>query len=85
MVEEWSEKDLADLEFAKKHYKIGVKCYSVYQDGNYSTKLSEIGSSPYLYKSSNGVWIIASANLRHPNGNWAKLEHPINKIHELWI
>lgn len=84
MVEKWSEKDLANLEYAKKHYRIGKKAYPIKSDSTYHACLLPLTKEPYLYRSDNGVWIIADFNIRNHNGVWAKLEQPINKIYELW-
>lgn len=83
--EQWCEEEGIDNPFiekdnmeeilleAKKRFPIGCKFYPVHDDGKHSTATYEQTRECYIYNSSNGDWIIGSANIRNAKGDWAKI------------
>lgn len=58
------------LEEAKLKYPIGTKFYAVHRDGTVSSILSTQNQECFIYDHN---WIIGSANIRTPEGKWAKV------------
>lgn len=77
--EDWD----ALLREANERFPIGCKFQPILRDGTYSNIHYTQKRECYLYPDLNQKWVIGSANIRNPNGQWAKLVEEPEKKEEI--